>query len=56
MINTDFEEYVEKYCRKHGISKEEAKTHYLVKEYQKWKEEHDGSETGLQSIELKSQT
>ena len=56
MIKTDFEEYVEKYSRKHGITKEEAKMHYLVKEYQRWKEEHDGFETRLQPVELESQT
>ena len=28
----DYEEYLERYCFKHGISKEEAETHLTVKE------------------------
>ena len=31
----DFEEYVQKYAEKHGISVEEAKTHAIVKNVKK---------------------
>lgn len=31
----DFEEYVQKYAEKHGISVEEAKTHAIVKDVEK---------------------
>lgn len=31
--NRDFVDYVDKYCRTYGISKEEALQHALVKEY-----------------------
>ena len=31
--NSEFKEYVDKYCVKHRISKEEALTHKLVQEY-----------------------
>lgn len=34
-----FEEYVKKYAITHGITEEEAKTHYLVIEYKKYCEE-----------------
>lgn len=30
---SDFEQYLEKYCVKHRISREEAERHYLVREY-----------------------
>ncbi len=30
---SDYEEYLEKYCTKHRISREEAERHYLVREY-----------------------
>ena len=53
---SDYEEYVEKYCRKHGITKAEAEKHLIVQYYKLWKEEHDGSETRLQPVELESQT
>ena len=33
---TDFENYVERYYKKHGCSAEEAKKHTLVKEVQKY--------------------
>lgn len=35
----DFREYVEKYCRKHKISPEEAEKHYLVRAYKSYLEE-----------------
>lgn len=54
MINTDFEEYLEKYCRKHGISKEEAKKHWIVEEYRRWKEaEENGAQTRIRSSQIK---
>ena len=31
--NEDFKEYVDKYCKKHGIEKEEAFRHIIVQEY-----------------------
>lgn len=37
----DFREYVEKYCRKHKISPEEAEKHYLVRAYKSYLEERD---------------
>lgn len=37
----DFREYVEKYCRKHKISPEEAEKHYLVRAYKDYLEERD---------------
>lgn len=37
----DFEEFVKKYCKKHEITPEEAKTHALVKEVQAYYEERD---------------
>lgn len=37
----DFEEFVAKYSKKHEITPEEAKTHYLVKEVQAYYEERD---------------
>lgn len=32
---TDFEEYLNKYCQKHNISREEALEHFIVKEIAK---------------------
>ena len=34
----DFEEYVARYCKKHEVTPEEAKTHALVKEVQAYYE------------------
>ena len=34
-----FEEYLEKYCRKHKCSKEEAEKHLLVKDVKKYYED-----------------
>ena len=34
--NSDFKEYVDKYCAKNGIKKEEAFTHTLVMDYAKY--------------------
>lgn len=36
---SDYEEYLERYCRKHKITKEEAESHALVKEIKKYYEE-----------------
>lgn len=33
--NKDFREYVDKYCRKHKCTVEEALTHVIVKEVEK---------------------
>ena len=38
---SDYDEYVEKYCRTHRISREEAEDHYLVREYKKYLEENE---------------
>lgn len=32
-----YEEFLEKYCKKHGISEEEALTHAIVQEFMKEK-------------------
>ena len=40
---SDYDEYVEKYCRKHKISRAEAEQHYLVREYKKMCEEREKS-------------
>ena len=34
-----FEEYLEKYCRKHGYSKEEAEKHALINEVKQYYED-----------------
>ena len=34
-----FEEYLEKYCKKHGYSKEEAEKHVLVKNVKQYYED-----------------
>lgn len=36
---SDFEAYLERYCKKHNITKEEAEAHALVKEVKKYYEE-----------------
>lgn len=45
----DYEEYLERYCKQHKISKEEAEKHALVKETKKYYEDSrrgiSGSET-----------
>lgn len=38
---TSYEEYLEKYCTKHEVSKEEAEKHALVKEAKKHYEAKD---------------
>lgn len=40
---SDYEQYLEKYCKKHKISKEEAEKHALVKEVKKQYENNDTS-------------
>ena len=49
---SDYEEYLEKYCRSRGISREEAEKHAIVMAYKKWKEEQDGTETGIHSSQF----
>lgn len=39
----DYNQFVEKYCIKHGVSKEEAETHQLVKEMKHYYEQNDNS-------------
>lgn len=46
----DFERYLERYCKKHEISPEEAKEHYLVKEVKVYYEERGDVENGNQII------
>lgn len=31
-MNDDFELYLDKYCKKHGITPEEAKTHKMIRD------------------------
>lgn len=40
-MNEDFEKYLEKYCAKHDISKEEAEKHAIVKDVRKQYEKKD---------------
>ena len=39
----DYNRFLERYCTKHGISKEEAETHQLVKEMKQYYEKNDDS-------------
>lgn len=38
---TEFEEFLEKYCTKHEISREEALTHVMIQNYKTYLEEKD---------------
>lgn len=38
---SDYEVYLEKYCRTYGYPPEVAKEHYLVKEYEKYCKERE---------------
>lgn len=38
-VESDFEAYVERYCRKHKITPEEAKEHAMVREVKAYYEE-----------------
>ena len=38
---SDYEEYLDKYCKKRKIPREEAEQHLIVKEYKKQCEERD---------------
>lgn len=40
-VMSDFEEYLEKYCREYGLTPEEAKEHKLVQEVKAYYEERD---------------
>lgn len=40
-MNKDYEEYVERYMKTHNISKEEAESHLIVKEYKKYCESNE---------------
>lgn len=40
---TDYEKYLERYCKSRGISKEEADEHAVVKEVKKQYESNDSS-------------
>lgn len=31
-----YEEYLQRFCNKHNLTREEAEKHLLVKEYKKW--------------------
>lgn len=39
-----YDEFLEKYCKKHEVSEEEAKTHAIVKEFLDAKEKIDRNE------------
>lgn len=41
-VEEDFEAYVERYCKKHQITPDEAKTHMLVREVRKHYETEEG--------------
>lgn len=41
-VEMDFNAYVERYCKKHQITPEEAKEHLLVKEVRKYYESEEG--------------
>lgn len=50
---SDYEEYLDKYCKSHGILHEEGMAHAVVKEYKRWKEEEDdGAEGRIQPSKL----
>lgn len=38
-MNDDYQEYLQKYCEKHGISQEEAENHCIVQAYKEYLEE-----------------
>ena len=38
---SDYEEYIDRYCRTRKISRAEAEQHYLVREYKKYCEERE---------------
>lgn len=46
---TDYEFYVKKYARDHGISEEEAREHCVVKECEKYYGEKEQKKEGRQS-------
>ena len=35
-MNDDYQEYLKKYCEKHGISPEEGEGHYIVRMYSEY--------------------
>lgn len=44
------EEYLEKYCKQHEISREEAMTHALVKEYARYAEDAERGKISVTEI------
>lgn len=49
--NSDrLEKYLEKYCKKHDISREEAMTHALVKEYARYIEDVEKGKISVTEI------
>ena len=44
------EEYIKRYCTKHEISREEAMTHAMVKEYAKYAEEAEKGKISVTHI------
>lgn len=44
-VKSDFEAYVERYCRKHKITPEEAKQHALVRDVKEYYESMEGGLT-----------
>lgn len=43
-MNDDFELFLEKYCKKHKLTPEEAKTHLLVRDVEAYYEEKHGGD------------
>ena len=43
---SDYEEYLEKYCRTRGVPKEEAEKHYLVRSYKDFCEKREKEDAG----------
>lgn len=37
----NYERYIERYAKKHGITKEQAKTHYLAKSVKEYYDEEE---------------
>ena len=44
---SDYEEYLDKYCEKRKIPREEAEKHLIVREYKKQCEERDLNEESI---------
>lgn len=50
---SDYEEYLDKYCRSRGFCREEAERHLIVQEYKKMCEEREAEEL-LNKVEEKN--